>query len=100
MRFLLVWFILLCSTVALHAQLRLVSSVPADGAVDVETSTTVSFTFNMPLDADNNFIETILPINHLNFNIAVDNVTYSDEGRTISFEVTSPAEAPVTWLVF
>ncbi len=100
MRFLLVWFILLCSTVALHAQLRLVSSVPADGAVDVETFTTVSFTFNMPLDADNNFIETILPINHLNFNIAVDNITYSDDGRTISFEVKSPAEAPVTWLVF
>ncbi len=100
--FALVCFVFICGGIHAAAQMQLVSSVPESGAVDVNATSTVSFTFSMPLDQDYQFSSTQLPIyfNEDNLgSLTIDNVLYSPDGKTISFDVEHPENSPVAWLI-
>ncbi len=80
------------SSLQLQAQLTVVSSNPADGSVGVTTTTTVSFTFNMPIDTgvvhfhEGNFLLTNLfsTVGH----IGMDSISISADRKTVT--ITTP----------
>jgi len=93
----------LLGTGSAFSQFIITSSVPSDGAVNVPLSTTVSFTFNAPLDTAMRYGEGQLPIALLASDppdsLVFGTVSYSPDLRTISFQVTHTANTDFVWLV-
>ena len=90
------------STSAGLSQFIITSSVPADGAVGVPLSTTISFTFNAPLDTTMRYGELQYPISLLSpslDSLMLVTVTYSPDLTTITFEITHTANTDFVWLI-
>lgn len=74
---------------AADASLLVVSSTPADGATSVALSTTITVTFNEPLDTTARFGQDQTPISlGPNESVAIGQFTFSADAMTISFAVT------------
>ncbi|NOX36681.1 MAG: T9SS type A sorting domain-containing protein [Calditrichaeota bacterium] len=92
-------FLLLATTV--QAQFQVVSSSPADGAVNVPTSTTISFTFSDALDAT--FPPPMLPVRFAAISpkdsIQIDSVYYSADFKTLYLDVTQTPNTDVVFIL-
>ncbi len=74
------------------AQMVVVSSNPADGAVNVDTSTTLSFTFSEPIDTTVVNAEQGVPVTFMivspKDSTILQGVSYSQDLKTINLQVT------------
>lgn len=78
------------------------SSSPADGTTSVPLSTTVSITFNQPLNsmlATAEIIDGIVSYEPYD-SLSVDTVTFSQDLQTVNFEVTHTAQTDFVWFLF
>ncbi len=90
------------STSAAFSQFVVTSSLPADGAESVPLSTTLSFTFNAPLDTTMRYGKLQYPISLQTppFDCLIfGTVSYSPDLTTISFEITHTANTDFVWAV-
>jgi hypothetical protein len=82
-------------------QLAIISSSPADGAVNVPLTTTVSFTFNLPLDTTADF--SGYPISFAGENpmpyLHVTGISFSPDLITVLLSVVHDSVADYCWIV-
>jgi hypothetical protein len=87
----------------LFSQFVVTSSSPADGAVSVPLSTTISFTFSAPLDTTLRYGESQFPISLLaadpHDSLDFGAISYSPDLQTISFMMTHTDKTDFVWLI-
>jgi hypothetical protein len=85
------------------SQFVVTSSVPSDGSVNVPLTGSVSFTFSAPLDTSARFDNPEIPISLLSSepkdSLVIISVTYSQDLRTISFDVVHTANTDFVWII-
>ncbi len=95
--------VILCLFVNVSAQMTVLSSGPANLAVAVALNTEIKFTFSTPLDTLKHLGENGWPVIMAKVDpgdsLTVTKVTYSDDLKTVIFQVNQKAGCDFVWLV-